>query len=77
MSERMISVKILGKQKTYPYGTSYAQIATEYQGSTRYPIVLVMKDGKLCELHKKLKKDGVLEMRLDTALTKEALLCCF
>ena len=61
MSERMISVKILGKQKTYPYGTSYAQIATEYQGSTRYPIVLVMKDGKLCELHKKLKKDGVLE----------------
>ena len=36
MSERMISVKILGKQKTYPYGTSYAQIATEYQGSTRY-----------------------------------------
>lgn len=61
MSERMISVKILGKQKTYPYGTSYAQIAAEYEGSTRYPIVLVMKDGKLCELHKKLKKDGVLE----------------
>ena len=61
MSERMISVKILGKQKTYPYGTSYTQSATEYQGSTRYPIVLVMKDGKLCELHKKLKKDGVLE----------------
>src|SRR5699024_10403056 len=27
----------------------------------RYPIVLVMKNKKLCELHKKLKKDGELE----------------
>ncbi len=61
MSEKMVSVRILGKTKTYPYGTPYAQIVKEYEGITRYPIVLVMKDNKLCELHKKLKKDGVLE----------------
>lgn len=61
MKQRMISVTILGKTKEYPYGTSYGEIVEEYKDSTRYPIVLVMKDGKLCELHKKLKKDGVLE----------------
>lgn len=61
MNQRMISVTILGKTKEYPYGTSYGEIVEEYKDSTRYPIVLVIKDGKLCELHKKLKKDGVLE----------------
>ena len=61
MNQRMISVTILGKTREYPYGTSYGEILEEYKDSTRYPIVLVIKDGKLCELHKKLKKDGVLE----------------
>ena len=61
MNQRMISVTILGKTREYPYGTSYGEIVEEYKDSTRYPIVLVMKDGKLSELHKKLKKDGVLE----------------
>lgn len=61
MNQRMISVTILGKTREYPYGTSYGEIVEEYKDSTRYPIVLIIKDGKLCELHKKLKKDGVLE----------------
>lgn len=61
MNQKTVKVKIFGKTKEYPYGTSYGEIAEEYHGSTRYPIVLVMKDGKLCELHKKLKCDGVLE----------------
>lgn len=52
MKERMISVKILGKQREYPYGTPYSKIAEDYRGITRHPIVLVMKDKKLCELHK-------------------------
>ena len=56
MSEKMVSVRILGKTKTYPYGTPYAQIVKEYEGITRYPIVLVMKDNKLCELHKKAEE---------------------
>ena len=61
MSDRNIAVKILGKTREYPYGTPYAKIVEEYEGTTRYPIVLVMKNGKLCELHKKLKKPGILE----------------
>lgn len=61
MNQKTIKVQILGKTKEYPYGTSYGEIVEEYKESSRYPIVLVMKDGKLCELHKKLKQDGVLE----------------
>ena len=61
MNQKTLKVKILGKTKEYPYGISYGEIVEEYQESSRYPIVLVMKDGKLCELHKKLKRGGVLE----------------
>ena len=61
MRENMVSVKMLGQTKESPYGTTYAKIADDYQESTRYPIVLVRKDKKLCELHKKLKKEGTLE----------------
>ena len=61
MNQKKVKVKILGKTKEYPYGLSYVEIVEESQESSRYPIVLVMKDGKLCELHKKLKRDGVLE----------------
>ena len=57
----MIAVKILGRTREYPYGTPYGKIVEEYEGTTRYPIVLVLKNGKLCELHKKLKKPGTLE----------------
>ena len=42
-------------------GITYAEIVKEYEGATKYPIVLVMKDGKLRELHKRLKQDGTLE----------------
>ena len=80
MNQRMISVTILGKTREYPYGTSYGEIVEEYKDSTRYPIVLVIKDGKLCELHKKLKRMGfwslsLQEMKLDIKLIKEALPC--
>ena len=43
-------------------GITYAEIVKEYEGATKYPIVLVMKDGKLRELHKRLKQDGTLEI---------------
>lgn len=61
MNDRMIQVNILGEQKEYPYGTTYGKIAQEYQSKYEYPIVLLMKDHKLCELHKKLKKEGIIE----------------
>ena len=47
MKEKMISVKILGKQREYPCGTPYSKIVEDFQESSRYPIVLVMKDKKL------------------------------
>lgn len=58
MGDRMVQVNILGEIKEYPYGTTYGKIAQEYQNKYEYPIVLLMKDNKLCELHKKLKKEG-------------------
>ena len=61
MGDRMIQVNILGEQKEYPYGTTYGKIAQEYQSKYEYSIVLLMKDNKLCELHKKLKKEGTIE----------------
>lgn len=61
MGDRMIQVNILGEQKEYPYGTTYGKIAQEYQSKYEYPIVLLMKDNKLCELRKKLKKEGTIE----------------
>ena len=61
MGDRMIQVNILGEHKEYPYGTTYGKIAQEYQSKYEYPIVLLMKDNKLCELHKKLKKEGTIE----------------
>lgn len=61
MKDRMISVRILGKLREYPYDTPYSKIAEDFRESVRYPIVLVMKDKTLCELHKKLKRDGELE----------------
>lgn len=42
-------------------GTSYLVIAREMQEHYRYPIVLVTVDGRLCELHKQLKKSCRLE----------------
>ena len=82
MNEKMIQVKILGKNREYPYGTPYAAIVQEYEGSTRYPIVLVRKNGKLCELHKKLKRTGSWnsspsETRSDIRLIKGVHPCSF
>ena len=61
MEEKMVSVKILGKVKQYPKGTTFAEIAKEYEGATRYPIVLVLEKGKLRELHKKPKENSTIE----------------
>lgn len=52
MEKKTVTVKILGKTREYPMGITYAEIVKEYEGATKYPIVLVMKDGKLRELHK-------------------------
>lgn len=60
MGQKTVTATIDGEKKTYAYGTLLADIAKEYQESRRYPIVLLMVDGKLRELHKTLKKDAAI-----------------
>ncbi len=46
----------------YPQGTTYREIVDEYQDiHTEAPVILVMVNGKLRELQKKLKSDCTLE----------------
>jgi len=53
-----INVTVLGENKTYDDGITYAEIAKEYQSQFEDDIVLVDTDGKLRELSKKVI-DGV------------------
>lgn len=57
----MMTVTICGVKKEYESGTIYQQLAAEYQGEYPHEIVLVKVNGKLQELHKKLKKNGEIE----------------
>ena len=60
--KRMIRVTVDGTEYSYPHGTPYRTIAADFQD--RYPcdILLVNRDGKLCELHKPLDRDCSLRM---------------
>ncbi|HIX59363.1 MAG TPA: nucleoside kinase [Candidatus Blautia gallistercoris] len=60
MMERQICVTIDGKKEFYPEGIPYEEIAKNHQSSYKDPIILVMTDGKLRELHKRLRKDCML-----------------
>lgn len=57
MEQKMAKVTINGETKQYPCGTSYRDIVDEYQKDTEFPIILVTVDGRLRELHKKVKRD--------------------
>lgn len=61
MEKKMLKVDIEGKMEEYPYGTTYAEIAEAHQEMKEYPIVLVVMNGKLAELHKSLTKEGTLK----------------
>ncbi len=56
----MAFLTINGKQKEYPDGTSFEQIASEYQSEYEDRIGLVIFNGKIRELMKKVEKDGTL-----------------
>ena len=60
METKMLKVTIDGGTKEYPKGTAYAEIAMDFQKTREYPIILAMADGKLRELHKRLKRDCTL-----------------
>lgn len=51
----MVHVKVNGFEKEYPEGTTWLEIANEYQDQFEDDILLVRVDGKLQELHKHAK----------------------
>ena len=57
MEQKMYNVTIQGETKQYTEGISYGDIVKEYKGTTEAPVILVMADGRLRELHKHLKSD--------------------
>lgn len=61
MEKKMLKVNIEGKMEEYSYGTTYAEIAEAHQEMKEYPIVLVVMNGKLAELHKSLTNEGTLK----------------
>lgn len=61
MDQEMVKVRINGKDEEYALGTTYREIVDEYQAEADAPIILVMVNGKLRELQKKLKGDCTLE----------------
>ncbi len=61
MAQQFFQVTINGETKSYPGGIQYAEIVEEYEGTTKAPIILVMVDGRLRELHKTLKQDCTME----------------
>ena len=51
----MALVKIHGVEREYPEGTTWLEVAEEYQKECKYDILLVRVNGKLQELHKQVK----------------------
>lgn len=62
METRMYKVTVCDQTKEYPEGTSYGEIVQDFESQSEYPVVLVMVDGRLRELHKRLKKDCTISM---------------
>ena len=60
--KRMIKVTVDGVEHDYPHGTPYRTIAADFQDRYPWDILLVNRDGKLCELHKVLDRDCTLKM---------------
>lgn len=57
----MAVVTVDGEKREYPEGITYAEIAKDYQWQYEDDILLVEADGKLRELHKKLRSDCSLK----------------
>ncbi len=60
--KNMIQVTVNGAVRAYPSGTPYRRIAADFQDQYPSDILLVNRDGKLCELHKVLDRDCTLKM---------------
>ncbi len=60
MEQKEIQVTIDNQVRTYPQGISYGEIVKDYEGTTDAPIILVLADGRLRELHKHANRDCTL-----------------
>ena len=60
--KKMVKVTVDGEEYAYPYGTPYRTVAADVQHKIPWDILLVNRDGKLCELHKVLDRDCTLRM---------------
>ncbi|WP_298021870.1 nucleoside kinase [uncultured Dysosmobacter sp.] len=58
----LMTVTVDGAAYTYPFGTTYREIAADFQEKYAHDILLVNRNGKLCELHKTLDRDCTLKM---------------
>lgn len=62
MTHSDLTVTIDGGQYAFPVGTPLGEIARSQQGRYAHDILLVEQGGKLCELHKTLRRPGTLRM---------------
>lgn len=60
MTGKDVRLLIGGEEKCYPEGTTYLQIAEEYQKADANDIILVLMNNRLLELKKKADTDGEL-----------------
>ena len=60
--KKMIKVIVDGAEYAYPQGVPYRVIAADFQQRFPCDILLVNRDGKLCELHKTLDRECALKM---------------
>lgn len=66
MAQNAIVLEIDGHKEIYPEGTTYLDIAREYQDKEKYPIVLASVDGRLRELPKKVEGGKVSFLTLQS-----------
>lgn len=56
--EQMVKIEVEGEIREYPLGTTYREIAEDFQNRFEDDILLALFNHKLRELHKRPKKDG-------------------
>ena len=61
-TKTMYAVTVNGKTASYPAGTPYEVIAREHRNEYKNDILLVLRDGKLRELCRTVRRDCTLEM---------------
>ena len=61
MEQRTVKVTINGEAKEYPCKITYGEIVKDYENTAEAPIILVMVNGRLRELHKHLKADCTIQ----------------